>query len=86
MIIDAILDRKACGAFTNDDVEYITDEAEIFNFNYIIDAFRTQDNVRIREALCKYIDEQNYNPEIKGFVNSVNWVPLGGVIYDRWER
>ena len=28
----------------------------------------------VKQALCNYIDKQNYNPEIKNYINSVNWL------------
>lgn len=28
----------------------------------------------VRNALCQYIDENEYNPEIKKYINSVNWL------------
>lgn len=75
MIIDAILDRRAVPeAYTLRDIKYIVDEAEIFGFDYIIKAFQSDNNKAVQEALCKYIDEQNYNPEIKEFVTNIEWV------------
>lgn len=85
MIIDAILDRRESKIFTADDVEYIIAEAQMLGFDYIIDAFKTQNNIKIREALCRYVDLKRFDSDIKDFINTVSWVPLGGVIYDRWE-
>ena len=28
----------------------------------------------VKKALCDYIDDNGYNPEIKGYVSSVNWI------------
>lgn len=28
----------------------------------------------VKAALCAYIDEQDYNPAIKDYINSVNWL------------
>jgi hypothetical protein len=28
----------------------------------------------VKKALCRYIDEQSYNPEIKDFVKTFQWV------------
>ena len=28
----------------------------------------------VKAALCRYIDEQGYNPDIKVYINSVNWL------------
>ena len=32
-------------------------------------------NSDVQRELCKYIDEQGYNPAIKNWINSVAWVP-----------
>ena len=92
MIIDAILNRRESKVFTTEDVEYIIDDAKVLGFDYIIDAFKSGDNARIREALCRYvdsirpyIDSRKFDSDIKDFINTVKWVPLGGIIYDRWE-
>ncbi len=85
MIIDIILDRKKSKIFTDDDVECIIDDASVLGFDYIIDAFKIQNNIKIREALCRYVDSRRFDSGIKDFINTVSWVPLGGVIYDRWE-
>lgn len=86
MIIDTILDRKECKFFTADDVEYIIDEAQMLGLDYIIDAFKTQNNIEIREALCRYVDSirpyidsrkfDEEHSDIKDFINTVKWVPL----------
>lgn len=77
MIIDAILDRRAGCGYLYPEFKYICDEARIFEFDYIIEAFKTKQNKAIQEALCKYIDEGDYNPEIKEYVNRVDWTPNG---------
>lgn len=95
LIIDTILNRRESKVFTTEDVEYIIDEAQILGFDYIIDAFKSGDNARIREALCRYVDSihpyidsrkfDEEHSDIKDFINTVKWVPLGGILYDRWE-
>lgn len=76
MIIDCILDAK-------DDPEsydakafydYVTDESSIFEFDYIASALDCGTNADVQKALCRYIDDNGYNPEIKDFVNSFVWV------------
>ena len=75
MIIDAILDRRACPEYYGErEIEYILEEADIFGFNEITRAFATGNNRNVQNALCNYIDNNEYNPEIKDFVKSVNWV------------
>lgn len=85
MIIDVIINRRESEIFTTADVEYIIDDAKVLGFDYIINAFKTQNNIKIREALCRYVDSRRFDSGIKDFINTVSWVPLGGVIYDRWE-
>ena len=78
MIIDKILDAR--DGFYNsqwDDctgAEYIYDEATEFKFYYIADAFDNGTNEDCQKALCRYIDEQGYNPEIKEFIKTFQWV------------
>lgn len=78
MIIDKILDAKnGCYNSQWDEctgAEYIYDEATEFNLLYIAEAFDSGTNSDCQKALCRYIDEQGYNPEIKDFVNSFQWV------------
>lgn len=76
MIIDKILDAKD-GRYNSqwgDGAEYIYKEASEFKFYYIVDAFDNGTNADCQKALCRYIDEQGYNPEIKDFVNAFRWV------------
>lgn len=74
MIIDEILDRKAGRPYN----------AKAF-YNYCLDYFdglgdtitRAMDggtNGDVQEALCGYILQQDYNPEICDYVRSVNWI------------
>ena len=82
MIIDLILDRKddntvfteygnkpyTAERFYRQLVEY----GEIgFNIQRAFDSGTEQD---IKRELCRYIDEQKYNPEIKNYINSVTWL------------
>ena len=78
MIIDKILDARD-GHYNPDwddctGAEYIYIEATEFKLYYIADAFDNGTNSDCQKALCRYIDEQGYNPEIKNFVNSFQWV------------
>lgn len=73
MIIDLILDRKDgipynAKKFYNDCMEYGEISHEITRAMDV----GTEENV-INE-LCKYIDEQDYNPEIKKYIQSVKWL------------
>lgn len=77
MIVDAILDRKAYPSYTQEDMDYILNEAKTMDFDYITSAFETGSNKEIQAALCKYIDEQDYNPEIKEYINKNIWTSDG---------
>jgi hypothetical protein len=82
MIIDLILDRKdGDNVFTENGYKPYTAErfyrqlveyGEIgFDIQRAFDGGTEQD---IKRELCRYIDEQEYNPEIKNYVNSVIWL------------
>ena len=81
MIIDAILDRRDAakdGGFalwTANNVRYIYREAMLFGFSYLSAALDGGTEEQIKDALCRYIDENGYNPAIKDFVRSVRWLP-----------
>ena len=77
MIIDLILDRKdgqqyKASSFYYDVMEY----AEIWpdDANPITHAMDEGNNDDVRSALCAYIDRQGYKPEIKDYINSVQWL------------
>lgn len=89
MIIDLILDRKA-GVEYNvlNHLDYIKAEQEIFEFTpNIYEAFKSGDDNQAKRALCKYIDEHGYNPEIKEYIKSVSWtnesVPAAILVKER---
>ena len=64
MIIDEILDAK----YNNNiiDIEYIKEQAELFEFDYITKAIKTQDPEETRKALALYIRLNGYNTDIIG--------------------
>ena len=79
MIIDRILDRKG---FEEDGVMDYYNPREFYhdmmayggsgiNIARAMDC-GTEDDVR--KELCGYIDRNNYNPQIKEFINKVNWI------------
>jgi hypothetical protein len=70
MVIDLILDRKE--GFADLNAEYLED-MKCYEFDYINAAIDTNDDDTIKAALCRYIEENEYNPEIKGYITSVNW-------------
>lgn len=79
MLIDKILDRKA--DMENGFFRYDTKEL----YDYLIDSIhpsyhdvaRAMDkgsNTEVQAEMCAYIDLEEYNPDIKWFVNSVDWL------------
>ena len=83
MIIDEILDRRdeeESGEkveWTEARLRYMYDEAMVFHFDYLSRAIDGGKEADIKRALCRYIDENGYRPEIKEYVNSVEWLPKG---------
>lgn len=78
MIIDVILDRKD-GAFYSplDFLPYLDDRVYGDDFKYILYALQDSSEEKMKEALKRYIDEQGYNPEIKEYIESVDWIIRG---------
>lgn len=76
MIIDCILDAKEDPSSydAKEFYDYVMDGFK--DFHYIARALDSGSNDDVREALCTYIDSQNYNPEIKDFINSFNWLQV----------
>lgn len=84
MIIDLILDRRdniidgyedtyEVREFYNDCREY----AQCFDNDIqwkIVQALDLGTNKNVQDALCTYVDEENYNPQIKEFIRSMNWL------------
>jgi len=79
MLIDAILDRRA----DREDGIFNYDPKKLYN--YLIDSIhpsyhdvaRAMDkgsNMEVQAEMCAYIDLEEYNPNIKCFVNSVDWL------------
>lgn len=79
MIIDLILDRKDGVEYDERDFYHdVRRYEETFNFEPSISlAFDYGFNEDIKEALCKYIDENEYNEDVKDYINSVNWLGEG---------
>lgn len=73
MIIDEILDLKE-KLMEKVDLQYIYDEAKIFNFDYIVNAIDNLDNKGIQNAICKYIIDNGYNTEICDFVKTIKFI------------
>lgn len=79
MIIDRILDRKDSEARTGHD-DYRANDFyfEVLCYGKIGDEitramdYGTEEDVK--NALCRYIDKGEYNPEIKTYINSKAWL------------
>lgn len=77
MIIDLILDRQD-GAeysprwFYDEVMDYGSIWPEIVHpIARAMDCGTEED---VKRELCRYIDEQEYNPAIKDYINKVNWL------------
>lgn len=78
MVVDYILDRKYFES-QGDDEWY--DDYEFYryalNFHVADGITRAMDNGTeedVKRELCRYIDDQEYNPDIKDYINSVTWL------------
>lgn len=80
MIVDIILDRKDGFKFGKEQLKDMYDESMMFGFDYLSRALDYGTEEDVKKALCRYIDEQDYNPNIKEYINSVNW--LKGIYND----
>lgn len=76
MIIDLILDRYNNAAYVASDFYINVLEYEnIFELSHDITiAMDFSTNKEVQQALCKYIDDNNYNANIKAFICAVNWL------------
>jgi len=75
MIIDLILDAKdgdyIARGFYNRVNQYESD----FDSNWSVSrAFDSGTNNDVVKALCNYVDDNGYDPEIKTFIRSFTWV------------
>ena len=81
MVIDIILDRRDAILDSGvDDWDYakakdLYDSAESSGFTDLCYALDYLEEKDVKRELCNYIDEQEYKPSIKKFVNSVDWLP-----------
>lgn len=72
MIIDAIIEAKEDGDYMG--LRYLYDQSVFFGFNSLASAIDCGENSDIQRELCKYIDSQEYNPDLKEFINSFDWL------------
>ena len=82
MVIDLILDRRDGDIF--DPVEFaneVHDYCDVFpELQPIDDAIGSEVEQRVKHALCGYVLDGGYPPEICDFINSVPWLA------DWWDR
>ena len=74
MIIDKILDRRDGCNYSREDARYIYEESFEFGFWELSRALDGGTDDDVKRELCRYIDMNDYNPEIKNYINSVSWV------------
>lgn len=75
MVIDKICDAMDGDYNPRDFYEYVSESESIFNSDWSISrAMDSGTNADVQNALCKYIDVNGYNPDIKTFINSFTWV------------
>ena len=83
MIVDLILDRKDNEEWFGEDLYSALDfyhEVSDYSglamgaFDYIVDALDYGTEADVRKALCRYIDENEYNENIKKYINSRDWL------------
>lgn len=75
MIVDVILDRQGGASYSPLMILSYTDNRVYGDsFEYILHAFQDLSETEVKKALKRYIDEQRYNPEIKKYIDSVDWL------------
>lgn len=78
MIVDLILDRKdamADGRFYYEPRTFYSSVSLYGQIGFgITSAMDYGEEADVKSALCEYIDENEYNPLIKEFIMSVDWL------------
>ena len=76
MIIDLICSKKELKnnkPLSPESIRYILEECRIFEFDEIAAAVNSRNNGEMKKALCGYIDRNEYNPDLKDFINNTIW-------------
>lgn len=78
MITDLILDRKEGSRYNPHDFYMYIGTSPLYGglSNPICYAMDYGTNKDVQNALCDYIAKGNYNPEIKHYIRSVNWIEM----------
>ena len=75
MIVDLILDRKDGSPYRDHDFYF-----DVLRYGEVGDDItRAMDygtERDVKRALCEYIDNNEYNPAIKNYINSVRWLSV----------
>lgn len=76
MLVDAILDRRS--AIREDGVDTYNPR-KLYNYvngwyNEVARAMDEGTEEDVKKVLCKYIIDNDYNPDICNFIKSVNWL------------
>lgn len=75
MIIDAILNRKEGGSWKpHRDLRYIYYESLRLKYDDLGRALDAGTEDDVKYELCRYIDSEGYNPTIKNYILSANWL------------
>lgn len=88
MIIDIILDRKDGCEYTQKGFLDYCIYNDFGDYESMAKALMNNNEAEIKRLLCEYIDRNQYNKDIKNYVNSVNWIDEGGIepieMKERW--
>ena len=77
MIIDLILDRQDGASYSPKSFyDRVVGYSETFPeiANPIATALDSGDEIDVKRELSKYVIDQDYNPEIISYIQSVNWL------------
>lgn len=85
MIVDIILDRRDGEPYSQ---QAFLDYAIDGEYESVAKALMTNDESVIKQTLKDYLDNNQFNPEIGEYIDSVNWVVGDGVkpveMKERW--
>ena len=76
MLIDLILDRKDGLRYRPENFKRdVRGYLDVFkSYKPVYDAILLKDESAVKRELCRYIDIEGYNPQIKNYVRSVSWL------------
>jgi hypothetical protein len=71
MVIDLILDRKDGKPYN---AKEFYNQVTLYRDYVIAEALDNGENKDVQKALCDYIEHNGYNPKIKDYIKSINWI------------